>query len=92
MKVEAHRRYVDIQSPISGEETYGVGRLTEENLAKPFDAEMDLAFYDQPMRTVTLKPGEFAMFRPPYGAHGPSCTKGMPAKLKKVVIKVRIDE
>ena len=92
MKVEAHRRYVDIQSPISGEETYGVGRLTEENIEKPFDVAKDLAFYDQPMRTVTLKPGEFVMFKPPYGAHGPSCTKGMPAKLKKVVIKVRIDE
>ena len=92
MKVEAHRRYVDIQSPISGEEVYGVGRLTEENFAKSFDESKDLAFYDQPMRTVTLRPGEFAMFKPPYGAHGPSCTKGLPAKLKKVVIKVCVDE
>ena len=91
MRIEAHRKYIDIQAPISGEETYGIGRLTDANLALPFDAEKDIGFYDQPMETVVLKPGEFVMFNPPRGAHGPSCCAGAPYRIRKVVIKVRAE-
>ena len=58
---EAHRAYIDIQVPLSGEETYGYGWLTEKNYTKPFDRKKDIGFYgEQPLRWRTLKPGEFS--------------------------------
>ena len=91
MKVEAHRRYIDIQSPLTGPEAYGVGRLSDANMALPFDAEKDIGFYEQPMDVVVVNPGEFMMFRPPYGAHGPSCSIDGPRRIRKIVIKVCVD-
>lgn len=76
---EAHRAYIDIQVPLSGEETYGYGWLTEKNYTKPFDRKKDIGFYgEQPLRWRTLKPGEFSVFLPPYGAHAPCCRGGGP--------------
>lgn len=91
MKIEAHRRYIDIQSPLTGPEAYGVGRLSDANMALPFDAEKDIGFYEQPMDVVVVNPGEFMMFRPPYGAHGPSCSIDGPRRIRKIVIKVCVD-
>ena len=91
MKIEAHRRYIDIQSPLTGPEAYGVGRLSDANMALPFDAEKDIGFYEQPMDVVVVNPGEFMMFRPPYGAHGPSCSIDGPRRISKIVIKVCVD-
>ena len=92
MKVESHRRYIDIQAPLDGVETYGYGRLSDEKLKQPFDAMKDIGFHDQKVETVDLKPGEFAMFLPPYGAHGPGCTKGASTRRKKIVIKVLVED
>ena len=88
---EAHRAYIDIQVPLSGEETYGYGWLTEKNYTKSFDRKKDFGLYrEQPLQWRTLKPGEFAVFFPPYGAHAPSCRDGGPERtLRKLVIKVR---
>ena len=56
-----------------------------------FDAEKDIGFYEQPMDVVVVNPGEFMMFRPPYGAHGPSCSIDGPRRIRKIVIKVCVD-
>jgi len=90
-KSESHRKYIDIQAPLSGEETYGYGLLTEENRKQPFNVEKDYALFTaQPVEWKNLQPGEFAVFFPPDGAHAPSCRAGGPARrLRKVVIKVR---
>lgn len=90
MKIEAHRRYIDIQAPLDGSEAYGYGRLTDENAKRPFDIERDVGFYDQKVDVKVLNPGEFALFIPPYAVHGPSCTAGVVEKRKKIVIKVRM--
>ncbi len=91
MKIEAHRRYIDIQAPLTAAEAYGVGRLSDANAALPFDVEKDIGFYKQPMDVVVVNPGEFIMFRPPYGAHGPSCSVDGPRRIKKLVIKVLVE-
>ena len=43
-------------------------------------------------KPVTLKPGEFAVFLPPCGAHVPCTSLTGPRKIRKLVIKVRADE
>jgi len=90
-KSESHRKYIDIQAPLSGEEVYGYGLLTEENRKQPFDVEKDYALFTaQPVEWKHLKPGEFAVFFPPDGAHSPCCRAGGPARrVRKVVVKVR---
>ena len=85
---ERHERYIDIQLPLSGSETYGWApreNLREEDA--PYDGERDIVFYRDPVeRVVTLHPGEFVIFFPE-DAHAPCIDCG---KLRKAVVKVLI--
>ena len=86
---EVHHAYFDIQLPLSGEETIGVGRF---DLATPgeFSAEKDIGFYDVPVEPLTLRPGEFAVLFPEVCAHAPCCSEDMSGTtIRKIVIKVR---
>lgn len=88
-KCEAHAKYIDIQSPLSGPESIGVA-VTPESVLEGAFREKDCVFMDVPFDTVDLKPGEFAVFFPPDDAHAPCLTKGAPVAVhRKVVIKVR---
>ena len=91
-KLEAHRRFIDIQAPITGPETIGLAEMDAAAQALPFDVENDYVLYAGPSKPVTLNPGEFAIFLPPLGAHAPCCcAPGGPGKIKKVVVKVAAD-
>ena len=88
-KGEAHRAYIDIQAPITGEETIGVCDLPRNAVEQPFDAARDYALYAAKTRPLTVRPGEFAVFFPKIDLHMPGCTTGKPARIRKLVIKVR---
>jgi len=88
-KVEAHRRYVDIQAPLTGPETYGLMTMDAKSRAVPFDVEKDYVLFDAETRPVTLRPGEFAIFFPPDGAHAPSHSDNGERTIRKLVIKVK---
>ena len=91
-KLEAHRKYVDVQAPLTGPETIGVAEMDAAALALPFDERNDCVVYDGPSEPVALAPGEFAVF-PPLVAHAPCCrAPGGPVKIKKVVIKILASE
>jgi len=84
---EVHARYIDIQAPLSGEET--IGLIDMDAAATPgFDAEKDIGFIDAATRPQTLKPGQFAIFFPPHGGHAPCCALDGSKSVRKVVIKV----
>lgn len=89
---EAHAKYIDIQMPISGDETYGIYDLDPSDPAFRMDESKDIGFVDVKTEPVTLKPGEFAVFLPPRGAHVPCTSLTGPRKIRKLVIKVRADE
>ena len=88
-KVESHRRYVDIQAPISGPETFGLMTLGAQQLALPFDVQKDYMLFDAETKPVTLQPGEFALFFPPTGGHAPCHSENGPRTIRKLVIKVK---
>ncbi len=90
-RAEAHGQYIDIQMPISGEETFGLVTLDPKTPAFKFDQRNDIGFLDLKTEPVTVKPGEFAIFFPPCGAHAPCLSANGPRKIKKVVIKIRND-
>jgi len=91
-KLEAHRKFIDIQAPITGPETIGFADLDADAQKLPFDVENDYVLYEGMSKPVTLQPGDFAIFLPPTAAHAP-CGRaaGGPEKIKKVVVKVLSD-
>ena len=87
-KPEFHRRYFDIQIPLTGEETYALAEL-EDSAAEEFDAQADVGFVDLKTVPVTLAPGEFAIFFPEKCAHAPACSLTGPRTIRKIVVKVK---
>lgn len=90
---EAHKRFIDIQCVLKGEEKVAclpIDRL-KENL--PYCAEKDAAFYTAENNLqspyLNLQPGYFAIFHPQDG-HMPQLCIDVPKQVKKVVIKVEI--
>ncbi len=85
---ELHRAYFDVQLPLSGEETIGIGRF-DQAMPVDFNVEDDFCLCDTPVEPFTLQPGEFAILHPGSCAHAPCCTLDMPGMIRKIVIKVR---
>ena len=86
---EVHHEYFDIQLPLSGEETIGVGRF-DPATPGDFDEEKDIGLYDGiPVEPLTLRPGEFAILYPNTCAHAPCCSEDAAGTLiRKIVIKI----
>jgi len=87
-KLEAHRKYIDIQVVLDGVDTMG-WRPTPAcaGIALPYSAEKDvILFTDQPTAWTAVGPGEFAIFFPE-DAHLPMISGG---ELYKVVLKVHV--
>ena len=84
---ECHHAYIDVQVPISGEETYGSMKPPAESAAS-FDPGRDIVLWRAKGERLAVAPGEFAAFFPPYGGHAPGLTDGAPRTIRKVVIKV----
>ena len=87
---EVHREYFDIQLPLSGEETIGVGRFDPATPGE-FDEEKDIGFYDgASVEPLALRPGQFAILYPGICAHAPCCSEDAAGMMiRKIVVKVR---
>jgi len=86
---EVHRAYFDIQLPLSGPETIGVGRF-DPTASGDFDEEKDIGFYDGiAVEPLVLNPGEFAILYPETCAHAPCCDEVGGDVIRKIVVKVR---
>ena len=85
-KLETHRKMIDIQIPLSGEETYGYTPLC--NLPElEYNEEKDIIKYDGLADTyVTCRPGEMAIFFPQDG-HAP-CISPEPT-IRKAIFKIK---
>ena len=86
---EAHRRYVDIQYLVSGEELVGYAPLDRLTVSKPYDPIGDCVFFKGAGDFLSLRVGFFAVLWP-QDAHMPGITVSQPAAVKKVVMKVRV--
>jgi biofilm protein TabA len=90
-KWETHRKYIDIQIMLDGREEMRWADVNGLSEKTPYDADKDATFYHSPTTYQTLSsgPGEFVVFEPA-DAHAPSLMIGMPAKVRKLVIKVSV--
>lgn len=86
--LEVHNKYIDIQMPLSGEETFGWNNRSDCSLVKTeFDADQDIMFFsDLPRNYINVQPGEFIVFFP-QDAHAPLVGNGT---IKKCIIKVLV--
>lgn len=86
---EAHRKNIDIQYLLKGEERVACVPVEKLKETKPYSEEKDAAFFTASIQPIemTLGDGYFAIFFPQDG-HMPQLCVGKPEKVKKVVIKV----
>lgn len=86
---EAHRRYIDLQVMIEGEEYMGYAPL---NLLTPaaYDEARDFLLLSGHGDRVTLRSGGFMLLWPGDG-HMPCLAVCEPRPVKKVVVKIAVD-
>ena len=92
-RFEIHRKYLDIQYIVSGEECIGTAPLEGLTEIAAYDGEKDLAFYEyEPtMSRLVLKQGMFAIFWP-NEPHMPGRRIGNTSeKVKKIVVKILME-
>jgi YhcH/YjgK/YiaL family protein len=89
-KLEAHRKYIDVQYVISGEELMGYSPLGSQQILEPYKDENDIIFFKGEKSFTKVSSGMFAIFFPE-DVHMPGINDGKISDVKKLVIKVRIN-
>lgn len=85
--LEIHRRYLDVQFVVSGEELIGWAPLAGQAVQCAYDATRDIAFLHGAADPIRVQQGQFAIFFPA-DAHMPCRTTGTPTRVRKIVVKV----
>jgi YhcH/YjgK/YiaL family protein len=85
-KLETHRKYIDIQFLLEGEEQIGWKAYGDcSAIRKEYNAEKDIEFYNDEAQTyLNLAPKTFAVFYPG-DAHAPMISDG---NVHKVILKI----
>src|SRR4029450_2625601 len=87
-RLESHRRHIDIQVTIEGQEEIGWRTASECHVPyAAFDEDRDIQLYkDSPATWLAVPPGYFAIFFP-QDAHAPLAGIG---RLKKAIFKIEL--
>jgi YhcH/YjgK/YiaL family protein len=90
-KLEAHRKYIDIQFLLEGQELLGYAPLKGLTIAEVYNPQKDIAFFNTPkeITKVKLEPGLFCILFPD-DAHLSCLQLAGPTEVRKVVIKIQI--
>lgn len=88
---EAHKKYIDIQYIIEGEEIIGLTTLDKVTIKEAYDEEKDITFFDfDGGDYLQATPKNFFLFFPE-DVHRPSITTGDSILIKKIVVKILIE-
>ena len=90
---EAHKKNIDIQYLLKGEERIACMPIEKLTETEPYSEEKDAAFYAAEgvvAQTMTIGGGYFAIFFPQDG-HMPQLCVDEPQMVKKVVVKVAVE-
>ena len=88
---EAHRVYADIQLLLAGNEKIGYAPLSGMKVTEDYNPAKDILFLKGCGDYTTISPGVFAVFFP-HDAHQPCVSIGNQQAVKKLVVKVRMEE
>ncbi|WP_298715553.1 YhcH/YjgK/YiaL family protein [Chitinophaga sp.] len=87
-QMESHRKHIDVQYIVSGEELVGHDMLRGQQVSRPYDDNDDFMLWaDRPSFYTRLTPGDFAIFWPT-DLHMPNLISGKSVKVRKIVIKI----
>ena len=89
-KLEAHKKYIDVQYVIAGEELMGYAPLGNQQTLEAYKEENDIIFYKGEKVFIKVTEGMFAIFFPE-DVHMPGISVNQKSLVKKLVIKVKID-
>ena len=91
-RFEAHRKYIDIQYIVSGEEVVEVTDLSKTTIETEYNETKDMEFYT-PTGSVwrgSLTAGGYGIFFP-NDVHRPAlAVEGVPAPVKKILVKIKL--
>ncbi|HVI49530.1 MAG TPA: YhcH/YjgK/YiaL family protein [Chitinophaga sp.] len=89
-QMEAHRKHIDVQYLVKGEELIGHDFLQQQVPSKAYSEEEDyMLFAEKPAFFTKLMPHYFAIFFPT-DLHMPNLTAEKTTAVKKVVIKISV--
>lgn len=88
---ESHRKYIDLQCIITGDEKMGICPVAKAMVTKEYDDKKDVANYSAEGKFYIGTAGTFFIFFPG-DAHRPNITPGGNKVVKKIVIKIRVAE
>ncbi len=88
---ESHRKYIDVQFILSGEEIIEVSNINFLAVSLAYNEELDFIKYEDKkgVSSIVLKAGDVAVFYP-QDAHMPCIKASNGAKVLKAVIKVSV--
>ena len=86
---ESHRKYIDLQYVITGEENMAKAPVSSLAVFKPYNETTDLANYTGEGKIFRVPAGTFMLFFPTE-AHRPNITPGGNKVVKKIVIKIKV--
>lgn len=93
-RYETHKKYIDIQYMVEGEELIYVTDIANLQVSESYSEEKDVMFFTggEDVEPEIVTPGKYLIFYPQDG-HKPSVRIGETGSdVKKVVFKVKIDE
>lgn len=92
-KLEAHKKYIDIQIMLDGVEELDYTDTDGLDVSEPYDIARDVMFFaktERVLNKVVLAAGKFVLLYP-HEAHQPQMAyKNSPTAVKKVVVKIPV--
>lgn len=86
---EAHRRYIDVQYVVEGNERMGYASLSDLTVSQAYDDKDDYLLLQGKGDFLTMSPGTFIVLGP-QDAHMPQIAVGTSGEVRKVVVKVAV--
>lgn len=86
---EAHKKYIDIQFMVDGEEIIGVAPISCEKVETEAKPENDVWFYECKTEPLTLFKGSYMVLYP-NDLHCPGVAVNNAKTCRKVVVKVKV--
>lgn len=87
-KLEAHKKYIDIQVVVQGEENMGYTNIENTTVAEEYNEEKDVMFLNGEVDKIKADNRNFLIFYPE-DAHMPALSISESKKVKKAIFKIK---
>lgn len=91
-KYEAHRKYIDLQYIISGQELIGIAKLNKQEVLEPYKEDRDIAFYNEKEGEYRHADNNVFFIFFPDDLHQPCVKVEQCAPVRKIVFKIISDQ